>query len=48
MRKRRIMARLGGIQKAHEIRPSSHLERLEGELRREFELICEQESMTWA
>lgn len=41
------MARLGGIQKAQETQLSSRLDLLERELRKEFELTCEQESLIW-
>ncbi|XP_023893265.1 uncharacterized protein LOC112005249 [Quercus suber] len=47
-KKRRIMARLNGIQKAIALRPSSNLLDLEKQLQRELEIILDQERDIWA
>ncbi|OMO68562.1 reverse transcriptase [Corchorus capsularis] len=46
-RKRLLMARLGGVQRALETRPNPFLYRLEKELSDEFNLVLSQEEMLW-
>ena len=46
-RKKRILARLGGIQKALESYPNSNLTQLELELKRDLERIMTQEEILW-
>ena len=46
-RKKQIMARLNGIQKALETHTTRNLVRLDGELRQELEAILDQEELVW-
>lgn len=46
-RKRRILARIGGIQKALEVRQSNHLTWLKADLRQELEEVLTQEEIIW-
>ena len=47
-RKIKILARLNGIHLAQERQHYAFLDKLELELNKEFELICEQEYLTWS
>ncbi|WRX27563.1 Reverse transcriptase domain - like 10 [Theobroma cacao] len=46
-RKKRILARLGGIERELEYRQSRYLQELEAKLRKEYELILQQEEVFW-
>lgn len=47
-RKKNIMARLNGIQRALSIRPSSFLINLENELLKDLDVVLNQEEEIWA
>lgn len=47
-RKRNLMSRLNGIQRALALRPSDFLVKLENELLRELDLVLRQEEESWA